>query len=109
LHCNIGEKKSKSDLGYVSTLKRYRAQNCEGCPLRCKCHKSKNNRIIEVNYTLNPKQIKHFSRMMMTVTKTDTKDACMIGMYGKKQLTATKNRKSSLDALPTGIKAAWRP
>lgn len=73
---------------------------------------------------VNPKQIKHFSRMMMTVTKTDTKDTCMIAMYGekmnppvykmpsetlllfkqkkaiirqlKKQLTASKNLKSSL-------------
>ncbi len=33
---------------------------------------------------VNPKQIKHFSRMMMTVTKTDPKDACMIAMYGEK-------------------------
>ena len=49
----IGEKKSKSDLGYISTLKRYQAENCERCPLRCLCHKSKNNRIIEINYTLN--------------------------------------------------------
>ena len=29
-----GQRKSKSDLGYVSVLKRYQAQNCEGCPLR---------------------------------------------------------------------------
>ena len=77
---------------------------------------------------VNPKQIKHFSRMMMTVTKTDTKDACMIAMYGekmnppvykmpsetllllkqkktiirqlKKQLTSSKNLKSSLVVLP---------
>lgn len=77
---------------------------------------------------VNPKQIKHFSRMMMTVTKTDTKDACMIAMFGKKmnppvykmpsetimllkqkktiirqlkkQLIATKNLKKSLDVLP---------
>ncbi len=77
---------------------------------------------------VNPKQIKHFSRMMMTVTKTDTKDACMIAMYGekinpplykmpsetvmllkqkktiirqlKKQLIAIKNLKGSLIVLP---------
>jgi transposase, IS4 family len=48
-----GQRKSKSDLGYVSVLKRYQAQNCEGCPLRSQCHKSKTNRIIEVNYKLN--------------------------------------------------------
>lgn len=86
---------------------------------------------------VNPKQIKHFSRMMMAVTKTDPKDACMIAMYGekmnppvykmpsetvmllkqkktiirqlKKQLTASKNLKSSLVVLPfqdkNGMKA----
>lgn len=77
---------------------------------------------------VNPKQIKHFSRMMMTVTKTDTKDACLIATYGekmnppaykmpsetlmllkqkktiirqlKKQLTASRNLKCSLVVLP---------
>ena len=48
-----GQGKSKSDLGYVSVLKRYQAQNCEGYPLKSQCHKSKTNRIIEVNYSLN--------------------------------------------------------
>ena len=33
---------------------------------------------------VNPKQTKHFARMMMEVTKTDAKDACMIAMYGQK-------------------------
>ena len=48
----IGQAKNKSDLGYVSIVTRYQAQNCVGCSLRCLCHKSKNNRIIEVNYKL---------------------------------------------------------
>ena len=34
---HIGDVKSKSDLGYVSTISRYRAHNCTGCPLRCRC------------------------------------------------------------------------
>ena len=50
---NIGTRKSKSDLGYISTLTRYKAQNCSGCPLRGLCHKSKNNRVIEINCKLN--------------------------------------------------------
>lgn len=33
---------------------------------------------------VNPKQIKHFARMMLSVTKTDAKDACLIAMYGEK-------------------------
>jgi transposase len=77
---------------------------------------------------VNPKQVKHFARMMMTVTKTDDKDACMIAMYGekmnppvykmpseaiimlkqkktvirqlKKQLVATGNLRESLMVLP---------
>ena len=49
----IGQRKSRSDLGYVSIQKRYQARNCEGCPLKSKCHKSKTNQIIEVNHNLN--------------------------------------------------------
>lgn len=50
---NIGQKKNKSDLGYISTITRYQAQNCNSCPLRCLCHKSMTNRTIEVNYKLD--------------------------------------------------------
>ena len=59
-----GQKKSKSDLGYVSILKRYQAQNCEGCPLKSQCHKSKANRIIEVNYNLNRYKQKAREKLM---------------------------------------------
>jgi len=38
---------------------------------------------------VNPKQIKHFARMMMTVTKTDAKDACLIALYGEKMNPAS--------------------
>lgn len=77
---------------------------------------------------VNPKQIKHFARMMMSVTKTDAKDACLIAQYGekmnpapyklpsgtilalkqkrtvisqlKKQLNATRNLLESITVLP---------
>ena len=77
---------------------------------------------------INPKKIKNYSRVMMSVTKTDSKDACLIADFGerfkpepykfpseqimilkqkktvlrqlKKQLTATKNLQSSLEPLP---------
>jgi len=39
---------------------------------------------IAVSFAPPKKQIKHFSRMMMPVTKTDEKDAYMIAMYGEK-------------------------
>ena len=46
--------KSTSDLGYVSTVSQYRAQNCIGCPLRGMCYKGKaNQRVIEVNHKNN--------------------------------------------------------
>ena len=45
--------KRKTDAGYVSTVSIYKAKRCKGCPLRSMCHKSKNNRQIEVNHKLN--------------------------------------------------------
>lgn len=78
---------------------------------------------------VNPKQIKHFSRMMMSVTKTDKQGACLIAQYGekmnppkyripsdsliilkqkravlrqlRKQRTSSGNLKDSLSVLPT--------
>ena len=48
---HIGDIRSTSDLGYVSTISRYRAKNCAGCPLRCLCYKGKADfRVIEVNH-----------------------------------------------------------
>jgi len=49
----IGTKKDKSEAGYIKQTSLYRAQNCEGCPLRSQCHKAKGNRIIQVNHRLN--------------------------------------------------------
>ena len=44
----------KSDLGYESTVSRYIAQNCSGCPLRGMCYKAKSDRrVIEVNHRNN--------------------------------------------------------
>lgn len=48
----VGEGERKSDLGYVSTVSYYQAQRCEGCPLRCMCHRAKGNRLMEVNHRL---------------------------------------------------------
>ncbi len=49
----IGHKNELTDAGYTRLISRYQAQNCDGCPLRGACHKSKNNRIIEVSHRLN--------------------------------------------------------
>jgi transposase len=46
--------------GFEQTIKRYQAQNCANCPLNGACHKSKGNRIIEINENLNRLKQKAF-------------------------------------------------
>lgn len=49
-----GTTHSKTASGYRTESAVYRAQNCKGCPLRCLCHKGKDDRrAIEVNHRLN--------------------------------------------------------
>ena len=50
---HVGDFISTSDLGYKSLVSKYKAQNCEGCPLRGMCHKGKSDRVIEVNHQNN--------------------------------------------------------
>ena len=53
-HMNrIGTKRDKTASGYGTQSARYKAQRCEGCPLRSSCFKARGNRIIEVNHRLN--------------------------------------------------------
>ena len=53
-HMNrIGTRRDKTASGYITESARYKAQNCEGCPLRGSCFKAQGNRIIEVNHRLN--------------------------------------------------------
>ena len=42
----------KSKNGHLSSVRVYRAQRCEGCPMRGMCHKAKTDRIIHVNPNL---------------------------------------------------------
>ena len=49
----IGTRRDKTASGYITESARYKAQNCEGCPLRGSCFKAQGNRIIEVNHRLN--------------------------------------------------------
>jgi transposase len=50
---NTGSHQTKTKTGFTQTITRYQAANCNGCPLRGVCHKSKGNRVIEVNHALN--------------------------------------------------------
>jgi Transposase DDE domain/Transposase domain (DUF772) len=48
----IGAKKQKTKTGFIQELNQYQATNCNGCPMRSGCHKSKGNRIIQRNQNL---------------------------------------------------------
>mgnify|MGYP001343176659 CR=1 FL=1 len=48
----IGEKQTVTDNGYTQTIRRYRAQNCRGCPMHGPCNKNNTDRIIDVNMRL---------------------------------------------------------
>jgi transposase len=48
----IGNKVETTKSGYQRRLSCYQACNCNGCPIRGACQKSKNNRIIEVSHHL---------------------------------------------------------
>lgn len=48
----IGASKKKNESGYEQSITRYQADNCTGCPLLGPCHKSKGNRVIEINKRL---------------------------------------------------------
>jgi hypothetical protein len=49
----IKEKIKITDNGFRQTKRLYQAENCNGCPVRDICNKSKSNRIIEINERLN--------------------------------------------------------
>lgn len=48
----IGNAKRITTTGFKQTSKKYQAKNCSNCPLNGACHKSKGNRIIEINENL---------------------------------------------------------
>ena len=54
----IGIRKTSNERGFIQELHLYQAQNCKACPLKCVCHKSKNNRTIQVNHKLKRYKIK---------------------------------------------------
>ena len=60
----VGDKIEATEAGYERTISRYQAQNCNGCPVRGQCHKSKGNRIIEVSHRLNELKAKARERLL---------------------------------------------
>ena len=49
----VGTRRDRTESGYVIEQAAYRAQRCQGCPLRTRCHRKKRgNREIEVSHRL---------------------------------------------------------
>lgn len=46
----IGSGQEKTTTGYVRTLARYKAANCQNCPLNGACHKQKGDRVVELSH-----------------------------------------------------------
>lgn len=60
----IRQEKRYTSSGYEQMVSIYRATRCDGCPLRGQCHKSKRDRQIEVNHTLD--EYKSLARNLLT-------------------------------------------
>jgi len=60
----VGNSTRKSENGYVSNTTIYETKNCNGCSLKCLCHKAKGTRRIEVNHKLN--QYRKNARELLT-------------------------------------------
>lgn len=56
----INEYEKPNSYGYISIIKRYKAQNCKACSIRSRCFKGKGDRIIEINHNL--RRHKHKAR-----------------------------------------------
>ena len=50
---NAGTVTKKTKTGFEQTITKYSAINCSNCPLNGICHKTKENRVIEINHKLN--------------------------------------------------------
>jgi len=61
---HVGRYNATNDNGYTSTIDRYRAANCEGCPLRGQCFSARGNRTIAVNHKLNAYKRKARERLL---------------------------------------------
>lgn len=60
---NIGTTNKTTTTGFQQTITRYQAANCDRCPLRGACHKSKENRILDINHSLNNHKRKATERL----------------------------------------------
>jgi transposase len=50
---NKGTCNKITSTGFIQTVTKYQTKNCNNCPLNGACHKSKGERVIEINHQLN--------------------------------------------------------
>lgn len=48
----VGKRMTKTKSGHIQTYHKYKAKNCQGCPLKGVCHKGQGNRVLERCHTL---------------------------------------------------------
>ena len=59
MYCPTGQRMERlsdarrvTNNGFVQTISRYKARNYKDCPLRCRCYRSRSERIVQVNHRL---------------------------------------------------------
>ena len=59
MYCPMGQRMERlsdarrvTNNGFVQTISRYKARNYKDCPLRCRCYRSRSERIVQVNHRL---------------------------------------------------------
>jgi hypothetical protein len=62
----VGKGKQQTKTGFEQEIHIYEAIRCQGCPLRFLCHKSRNNRRIEVNHRLNKLKAQEKEKLFST-------------------------------------------
>lgn len=72
----IGTYTRETATGFKQTVKRYQARNCANCPLNGACHKSKGNRVIEINENLNRLKQRAFVLLNSAEGKERRKKRC---------------------------------
>jgi transposase len=60
----VGQYSKTNPSGHESSIKRYAAANCSGCPLRGQCHIAKGNRTLEVNHNLRRQKQKAREKLL---------------------------------------------
>ena len=78
------EKINKTKSGYKQKYSVYQAQNCNGCPLRGACHKSKYDRKIEFNWNLKKYKDKARKKLLSKkgVTHRSQRSADVEAVFG---------------------------